>query len=106
MKKVFISIFFLLIVYIISAAEFSDSLRASVLTISPGTELYSTFGHTAIRIKDLRNKNDYVFNYGTFDFETPNFYVKFALGKLDYMLSVESFNDFMAFYKEEESNYY
>ena len=45
------------------SVEFSDSLQASVLTVSPGDELYSTFGHTAIRITDLHNGFDFVFNY-------------------------------------------
>lgn len=76
--------------------ELSDSLRVSVLTVEPGNELYSTFGHTAIRVKDLLKGYDIVFNYGTFDFNTSNFYLKFAFGKLDYMLSVESFEGFIS----------
>ena len=81
--------------------ELSDSLQVSVLTMSPGTELYSTFGHTAFRIKDLHNGYDIVFNYGTFDFNTKYFYFLFALGKLDYMLSVESFESFADEAREE-----
>jgi hypothetical protein len=77
------------------SVRFSDSLDFSVLTVSPGTELYSVFGHTAIRLIDYKQGYDYVFNYGTFDFQTEGFYFKFALGRLDYRLSVESFDDFM-----------
>ena len=84
-----------------NSVELSDSLKTSVLTISPGNELYSTFGHTAIRIKDLKNGFDIVFNYGTFDFNTPNFYFKFALGKLDYLLSVESYEGFVSSITQE-----
>jgi len=96
-------IFFSIIFYSLNtnSVELSDSLKASVLTISPGNELYSTFGHTAIRIKDLKNGFDIVFNYGTFDFNTPNFYFKFALGKLDYLLSVESYEGFVSSITEE-----
>jgi hypothetical protein len=93
-----------IIVYggIVKSAESPDSIISSVLTVSPGNELYSTFGHTAIRIRDLKNKTEFVFNYGTFDFNTPNFYLKFAAGKLDYMLSVESFESFMELCRYEE----
>lgn len=96
MKKTIAQILFISLFFIGAKANtLSDSLRFSVLTVSPGTELYSVFGHTAIRLTDLKNGHDIVFNYGTFDFKTPNFYLKFALGKLDYQLSVELFDDFL-----------
>jgi hypothetical protein len=65
----------------------SVNAKISLITCSPGTELYSTFGHSAIRISDPEHGLDSVYNYGTFDFNTPNFYLKFSQGKLDYMLS-------------------
>lgn len=96
MNKLLIT--FLLSLSIISskASEISDSIKLSLLTVTPGTELYSTFGHTAFRLIDLKNGHDIIFNYGTFDFRTPNFYLKFALGLLDYQLSIESFENFKA----------
>jgi len=60
--------------------------------------LYSTFGHTAVRVKDEAMGIDYVFNYGTFEFG-PDFYTKFIRGKLLYFLSVEDFNDFLYEYR-------
>ena len=102
MKKTTVFIFLISILFSGKSVEFSDSLISSVLTVSPGNELYSTFGHTAIRVKDLQNGYDFVFNYGTFDFNTSNFYLKFAFGKLDYMLSVEPFDDFMEACKSEQ----
>ena len=51
------------------------------------------YGHSAIRVNDPGQGIDYVFNYGTFDFNTPNFYVKFVRGKLPYQLSVGYFED-------------
>jgi hypothetical protein len=77
-------------------------LKISVLTCSPGAELYSTFGHTAIRVTDSTRSSDIVFNYGTFDFSDPDFYLKFVRGKLNYFLSVESYRDFVQFYQEEQ----
>lgn len=77
-------------------------LRISLITVGTGNELYATFGHTAIRVIDSTDSEDYVFNYGTFDFDTPHFYWKFVRGKLMYSLSVAYFNDFMSEYYQEK----
>lgn len=77
------------------------NLRISLLTCSPGTELYSTFGHSALRVIDSSANSDIVFNYGTFYFEDPQFYSKFIRGKLLYFVSVTSFPDFMVQYQYE-----
>lgn len=74
-------------------------LCISILTCDPGEELYSIFGHTAIRIIDSTKKTDLVFNYGTFDFDDPDFYSKFVRGKLNYFLSVEEVPTFMYEYQ-------
>ncbi|MCT4614068.1 MAG: DUF4105 domain-containing protein [Marinifilaceae bacterium] len=77
----------------------TDSTRISLLTCSPGNELYSLFGHSAIR---LETKNyDIVFNYGTFDFRTKNFYIKFARGKLLYRLACGNYDRFIEEYKKD-----
>ena len=78
----------------------SCNLTISLLTCGPGEELYSVFGHTAIRIKDDSNL-DIIYNYGTFDFEDPEFYSKFVKGKLIYYVSAENFNRFMYEYQVE-----
>lgn len=82
-------------------AQDSSHIRISLLTCTPGEELYSTFGHTAIRITDSSSVTDYVFNYGTFNFEDPSFYTRFVRGKLWYYLSVENFQDFKYAYQAE-----
>lgn len=79
----------------------SDGATASVLTCGAGNEFYTTFGHSAIRICDTAQGLDVVYNYGTFDFDTPNFYLKFARGMLDYCLSRQSMDGFMAVYDYE-----
>lgn len=71
----------------------SPQAEISLITVSPGEALYSMYGHSAIRVNDSIQGIDYVFNYGTFDFNTPNFYVKFVRGKLPYKLSVGYFED-------------
>jgi len=77
----------------------SEYAEITLLTASPGDELYSVFGHSAVRVKDPAQNMDLVFNYGTFDFDTPNFYLKFARGKLLYKLSVVPMEYFMAEYR-------
>lgn len=68
--------------------QLSKKAEISILTCAPGqNELYSHFGHSAMRIKDVDNNFDRVYNYGTFDFNTPNFYLKFCRGQLLYQLS-------------------
>lgn len=74
------------------------SQQFSVLTCSRGDEIYSTFGHSAIRYQDSSQGIDWVYNYGLFDFHDPNFIPKFCMGKLDYMVGKESMSDFMAQY--------
>lgn len=69
-------------------------LQVSLLTVSPGEELYSSFGHSALRVYDSASQRDLVYNYGTFNFEEPNFYLKFVQGKLNYFVSVEEFQFF------------
>ena len=101
MRKAFIALFFVCIGPILEAQTLSESSRISLLTGSPGEELYSTFGHSAIRVNDPLQHLDIVFNYGTFDFNAPNFYLNFARGKLLYKLSIETFESFQYSFKYE-----
>ena len=80
----------------------SDEARITLITCSPGDELYSVFGHSAIRVNDPLLELDWVFNYGTFDFSDPNFYANFIKGKLNYILSVADYRNFKFEYMMEE----
>ena len=77
----------------------SDQAQISLLTCGPGKELYSVFGHTAIRVYDPATRMDVVYNFGTFDFDTPNFYGKFVKGDLQYFVSAGSYDDFVYTYQ-------
>ena len=88
----------------LSAKNEKDSIKISLITCSPGEDLYSIFGHTAIRVIDFATQTDVIFNYGTFDFYDPNFYVKFVKGKLDYFVSTDNPNDFFIAYNQEKRN--
>lgn len=78
--------------------SFAQQYRVSLLTCDPGEEIYSSFGHSAIRVLDQETGRDRVYNYGTFDFGAPNFVLNFAGGRLDYFLSVSTFDRFIAEY--------
>lgn len=83
--------------------QFSDSAVISLLTCSPGQEIYAKFGHSGIRINDPVTKNDLVFNYGIFSFNTENFYYKFIKGETDYYLGVHPTDMFLFEYDERNS---
>ena len=72
----------------------SENAEVSILTIGPGDQLYDKFGHSAFRVHDKSKNLDIVFNYGVYDFNTPNFYTKFARGKLLYQLGVSYYQPF------------
>ena len=96
MKKYYI-LFLLSIISVSVKAQFvplSEASEISILTIGPGAELYDKFGHSAFRINDPATGQDVVFNYGVYDFDTPNFYTKFAQGKLLYQLGVSYYDSF------------
>ncbi len=82
-----------------SPAQDSSRIKISLLTCTPGDELYSIFGHSALRVTDSNSVTDIVYNYGTFNFDDEGFYLKFIRGKLLYSLSVEKFNDFIFEYQ-------
>lgn len=106
MKK-FVLVFLFFLGFLSTQAQelaFSDSAQISLITCSPGPEVYAKFGHTAIRIVDTRNQLDVVFNYGLFSFETSNFYFKFIKGETDYQLGVFETAYFLPEYKERNSN--
>jgi hypothetical protein len=79
----------------------SCHLQISLLTCGPGEDLYSIWGHTAIRVRNDYTHSDTVYNYGTFDDSDPYFYLKFTRGIMLYSLSVEPFSYFMEEYVME-----
>ncbi len=82
-------------------AQDSCNFKISLLTCSPGAELYSTFGHSALRVTNTVSGEDVVYNYGTFNFDEPGFYTKFIRGKLLYYLSTTDFPSFAESYRQE-----
>ena len=82
----------------------SDSATLSLITCSPGPQIYALFGHTAIRLVDPARGLDIVFNYGMFNFNKPNFYLKFIQGATDYELGAYETKYFLPEYRERNSS--
>jgi hypothetical protein len=85
---------------VISSQERTEA-EVYLLTCGPGTEIYSVYGHSALRIVIPAKNSDLVYNWGVFDFSTPHFAWEFAKGKLDYMLGVSSYDSFLKEYYAE-----
>jgi len=97
--RIFLLTHYSLFIIHFSFAQDSSHLRISLLTCTPGEELYSTFGHSAYRVIDSSSVTDIVYNYGTFNFDDDGFYLKFVRGKLLYYVSTERFEDFKYMYQ-------
>jgi hypothetical protein len=109
---IFTPVFFLFLVINCSNYTFAQNLvlsnnaKVSIITCDTGNESYSLFGHTAIRISDLEQNLDLVYNYGAFDFSTPNFVAKFSKGDLQYFATNQLFSDFLTQYSYERRSVY
>ncbi len=103
LKKLF-AVSFLLISTLVQAntVQLTPNAKVVIFTCTKGPELYAGFGHSAIWVVDPEAKVDRLYNYGTFDFDTPNFYSKFVRGKLNYQLSVTTGRRFMAEYEKRQ----
>ncbi|MBQ2127790.1 MAG: DUF4105 domain-containing protein, partial [Prevotella sp.] len=71
-----------------AVTAYYDSVEVSLLTCQPHEEIYSLYGHTALRYHDLKRNEDWAFNYGIFNFHAPHFVLRFVFGLTDYELGV------------------
>ena len=86
-KKILLLVFFLFISFGYSQyKQLSPTATISIITYGPGEQLYEKFGHSSIRVTDRKNNIDLNYNYGIFDFDAPNFYLKFIKGFMNYKL--------------------
>ncbi|MDC1505360.1 DUF4105 domain-containing protein [Winogradskyella sp.] len=98
LKLVIILTLCLTTVGIAQQPQVTSPLEISVITIGSGTSLNDAFGHNAFRIRDKNLGTDIVYGYGAYDFEAPNFYLKFVKGKLNYLISKNNYSDFKYHY--------
>lgn len=90
----------------VNAQILGPEATVSILTCNPGTEVYSMYGHTAIRVSDPAIALDAVFNYGVFSFSSPNFIYRFAKGQTDYLLIGEKYEGFLEGYLQDQRSVY
>ena len=106
-RKLIYLLLALLIVNMAHASGFkSDSIRFSLVTCAPGSEIYAHFGHTAIRYENYTRRTDLVFNYGMFSFGTPHFVWRFVKGETDYQLGITPYIYFVEEYTMRGSSVY
>lgn len=99
MKKLFLAVLLLISLSAKTQTLLSSKAEISIITCGPYQgELYSAFGHSAIRVFDPVLGFDIAYNYGVFDFNQPNFYLNFTRGFLYYKLGVYSYPDFRDYY--------
>ena len=75
-----------------------DSVEVSLLTCSPHEEIYSLYGHAALRWHS--GDEDLVFNWGMFSFSKPYFALRFVFGLTDYELAAYPFDRFWPYYQQ------
>ena len=103
MRKFYLYIFlFLPIIGSAGIPTLSPRAQVSLVTFAPGKELHAAFGHAVIWVNDPDQGIDRAYSYGTFDFNTDNFYFKFLRGTLPYSISYNSMNDLVYYYSEIE----
>ena len=105
-KLLLLLILFHSIVTFSQIPNLSDKAVFSILTVGVANESHTLYGHTALRVKDSLTGFDVVYNYGMFDFRTPNFLLKFTKGDLQYYASVYPYADFEYSYREENRSIY
>jgi hypothetical protein len=108
-RNIFSTKIILVLLFIVGSVNYSltyaqDSiqntkLRFSLITCDAGDDLYTIWGHTAIRVTDSVQQTDIVYNFGSFDFSTPNFIAKFMRGDLNYFISSASYPNFLYEYQ-------
>ena len=104
MNKTYINILFALALIFFSLNIYANELenknryKISILSIGEGPSLVDAFGHTAIRVKDAQLKNDIVFNFGVYDFNSPNFYSNFVKGRPEYKLALQNYSNLIQNY--------
>ena len=99
MKKLTIAVFLFCAALSASANRLSNNARIYLLTCQPGAEVYATFGHSALYVKDAEMGIDAVFNYGIFDFDEESFLYKFVKGDTYYILGVNDIESFLWSYE-------
>ena len=100
-KYIFLNLFFLFSFVLSAQRPLSEFAEISLLSCENGFEMYNSYGHSAVRVRDPLTDLDIVFNYGTFNDQVPNFVFRFVQGSVDYTLSLSPYEWFIRSYENE-----
>jgi Domain of unknown function (DUF4105) len=106
MKKFLV--FFLFVSLKISAQNLSPQAEFGLVTISPGSTndaIYQIWGHTVLHLKDSVNNINECYDYGSFNFDQPNFIGKFLQGTLPYKMTIVDFDKLVNHYRDNEQRF-
>lgn len=106
MNKLFLLFFGLLSQISVAQSDPLEAVEVSVLTVGTADESHSLYGHTALRVKNNTTQTDLVYNYGMFDFSTPNFVLRFVKGDMQYFAAAYPYDDFEYTYRYENRSIY
>ena len=71
----------------------------SLITIGPGDPLYSTAGHSVLRVKS--RDSDLIYNWGIFNSRQDGFVNKFVQQTLLYRVGITNFNNYLSIHKDK-----
>ena len=77
-----------------------EKVEISIITCDPGSEVYSLFGHGALRINHIESDEDIVVNWGIFEYYEDQFKFgyDFAKGRLNYYMGIQNTMNFLREY--------
>lgn len=94
------------VVGLVQGQQLSNEAKVSIITCGTAPASYAMYGHTGIRIQDLRQQIDVVYNYGAFDFSTSHFALRFIKGDLQYFVTRDNYFDFEYNYQIDNRSIY
>jgi hypothetical protein len=74
--------------------------RIGLVTMEPGEAYWERFGHNAILVAPDDGSEPTLYNYGYFDFDEPNFLLRFAAGDMRYRLVALPVSEDLAYYAD------
>lgn len=89
----YLAVIFAILLFSLEAPAFEpgppDGTEIWLVTYGPGEIYWQRFGHNAIWVRDSRLGLDHTFNYGFFDFEQENFFLRFLMGRMLYFTAAQ-----------------
>ncbi len=79
----------------------ADGREAWLVTFGPGEIYFERFGHNAIWLREPAAGLDHTFNFGYFDFEQENFFLRFMQGRMLYFSVAQPADREFAFYRQQ-----